>query len=42
MIDKLIDNIEAHHVWRFIFVLLLAEIISAVYLLIYLWRILEK
>ena len=42
MIDKLLDKIEAHHVWRFIFVLLLAEIISAVYLLIYLWRILEK
>ena len=42
MIDKLLDKIEAHHIWRFIFVLVLAEIISAVYLLIYLWRILEK
>ena len=42
MIDKLMDKVKAHHVWRFIFVLLLAEIISAVYLLIYLWRILEK
>ena len=42
MIDKLLDKIEAHHIWRFIFVVVLAEIIGAVYLLIYLWSVLEK
>ena len=42
MIDKMMDKVKAHHVWRFIVVLVLAEIISAVYLLIYLWIILDK
>ena len=42
MFDKLLDKIKAHHIWRFIFVLVLAEIIGAVYLLIYLRSILEK
>ena len=42
MIDKLLDNIEAHHIWRFIFVLVLAEIISAFYLFLYLLSILAK
>ena len=42
MIDKLLDKIEAHHAWRFIFVLVLAEIIGAFYLFLYLVSILEK
>ncbi len=42
MIDKLLDKIEAYHIWRFIAVLVLAEIIGAVYLFLYLWSILEK
>ena len=37
MIDKLLDKIEAYHIWRFIVVLVLAEIIGAFYLIMYLW-----
>ena len=33
MIDKLLDKIESYHVWRFIFVFAILEIIGAVYLL---------
>ena len=36
MIDKLLDKIESYHVWRFILVFAVLEIIGAVYLL-YLW-----
>lgn len=42
MIDKLLDKIEAHHIWRFILVLVLAEIIGAFYLFLYLLSILAK
>ena len=35
MINKLLDKVEAHHIWRFIFVLVLAEIIGALYLFLY-------
>ena len=42
MIDNLLDNIEAHHIWRFIFVLVLVEIIGAFYLFLYLLSILAK
>ena len=42
MIDKMMDKVKAHHVWRFIVVLVLAEIIGALYLLMYLVSILEK
>lgn len=37
MIDKLLDKIESYHVWRFILVFAVFEIIGAVYLLLYLW-----
>ena len=37
MIDKLLDKIEAYHVWRFILVFAVLEIIGAVYLV--LWNI---
>ena len=36
MIDKMMDKVKAHHVWRFILVFAVLEIIGAVYLL-YLW-----
>lgn len=39
MIDKMMDKVKAHHVRRFILVLVLVEIIGAFYLLMYLWRI---
>ena len=39
MIDKLLDKIESYHVWRFILVFAVLEIIGAVYLFLYLWRI---
>ena len=42
MIDKLLDKIESYHVWRFIVVLVLAEIIGAFYLFLYLLSILSK
>ena len=38
MIDKLLDKIESYHVWRFILLFAVFEIIGAVYLL-YLWLI---
>ena len=33
MIDKLLDRIASYHVWRFILVFAVLEIIGAVYLL---------
>ena len=42
MIDKMMDKVKAHHVWRFIFVLVLVEIIGAFYLFLYLLSILAK
>lgn len=39
MIDKWPAKVEAHHIWRFIVVLVLVEIIGAFYLFLYLWRI---
>ena len=42
MIGKLLDKIESYHTWRFIIVLVLAEIIGAFYLFLYLVSILEK
>lgn len=42
MIDKLLDKIEAYHIWRFILVFVVFEIIGAFYLFLYLLRILAK
>ena len=42
MIDKLLDKIESYHIWRFIIVLVLAQIIGAFYLFLYLVSILDK
>ena len=42
MIDKLLDKIESYHVWRFILVFAILEIIGAVYLFLHFWSILEK
>lgn len=38
MIDKLLDKIESYHVWRFILVFGILEVIGSVYLLLYLWK----
>lgn len=42
MIDKLLDKIEAYHIWRFIFTLVLVEIIGTFYLFLYLLSILAE
>ena len=45
MIDKMMDKVKAHHVWRFIVVivvLVLAVIIGAFYVFLYLLSILAK
>ena len=42
MIDKIMDKVKAHHVWRFIFALVLVEIIGALYLFMYLLSIVAK
>lgn len=39
MIDKWMAKVETHHIWRFILVLVLAEIIGAFYLFMYLCKI---
>ena len=39
MIDKWMAKVKAHHIWRFILVFVLAEIIGSFYLLMYLWEI---
>lgn len=39
MIGKLLDKIEAYHIWRFILVFAVFEIIGSFYLLMYLWKI---
>ena len=38
MIDKLLDKIESYHVWMFIFVFAVLEIIGAVYCGLSLWN----
>ena len=38
MIDKLLDNIESYHVWRFILAFAILEIIGAVYWVLSLWN----
>ena len=38
MIDKLLDKIESYHVWRFIFVFAVLEVIGAIYLVLYFWK----
>lgn len=42
MIDKWLVKVKAHHVWRFIFVLVLAEIIGTFYLFTYLVSVLAE
>ena len=42
MINKWLVKVKAHHIWRFVFVLALAEIIGAFYLFIYLVSALAK
>lgn len=42
MIDKMVDKVKAHYIWRLIIVVVLAEIIGAFYLFLYLLSILAK
>ena len=42
MIDEWLVKVKTHHVWRFIIVVVLAEIIGAFYLFLYLLSILAK
>ena len=42
MINKWLVKVKTHHVWRFIFALVLVEIIGALYLFMYLLSIVAK